>query len=235
MARAIVIQHTAADTAAAFLPLLDELGVSVQCIRLDRGEALPKVAACDLLLTFGAPISLLEQRLPGWVEQEKELIELAVDQQKMVIGVCFGAQLLAIVLGARVRRNDAPEVGWHPVRKVACKQAASAFNSLPDAFYAFHWHQNTFETPPDAVPLYGSRVCQNQAFQYGDRILGFQFHFEANRRTIRNFLLASKLWRNKSDSVQDKEEILRLTELYLSKQQATLKAFVNEAVGRLEC
>ena len=145
MARAIVIQHTAADTAAAFLPLLDELGVSVQCIRLDRGEALPKVAACDLLLTFGAPISLLEQRVPGWVEQEKELIELAVDQQKMVIGICFGAQLLAIALGAKVKRNDAPEVGWHPVRKVASKQGASTFNSLPDSFYAFHWHQNTFE------------------------------------------------------------------------------------------
>ncbi|MEC8475652.1 MAG: type 1 glutamine amidotransferase [Planctomycetota bacterium] len=235
MVRAIVIQHTAADTAAAFLPLLDELGVSVQCIRLDRGEALPRVVACDLLLTFGAPISLLEQNVPGWVEQEKELIQLAVDQQKMVIGVCFGAQLLAIALGARVKRNDATEVGWHPIRRVESKQGASTFNSLPDSFNAFHWHQNTFEIPTHAVHLYGSRMCQNQAFQYGDRILGFQFHFEANQKTIRNFLLASKLWRSESDSVQSKEEILRLTELYLLKQQATLKAFVNEAVDRLNC
>lgn len=244
MLHATIIQHTAVDVAASIRPLLEQADVVIDCVRLDRGDSIPEKIHGDILMSFGAPVSLVSpssppgdfssvpSSVPDWVEAERSLLRWAVDHDKAVLGICFGAQLLASALGAKVHRNGVTEAGWHPVFRIDDDSDPEAFNSLPPTLTTFHWHRNTFDIPHDATRLYRSDSCENQAFQVGSRILGLQFHFEVNDRSIRNFLLASSLHRETSAAVQDRDEIIKQSAIYLERQQQCLGRFIREFLSR---
>jgi GMP synthase-like glutamine amidotransferase len=223
-----VIQHSAADSPASVAPILDQLGHEVSTLRLDRGDSVPEQVEADVLMMFGGGISLTSSDLPAWVEQERALIRQYVDEGRRVLGVCLGAQLLASALGATVKRNHEPEVGWHRVfRPNGCSVSGPAA-TLPESMIAFHWHQDTFGIPSGAVRLYQSEACSNQAFALEDRVFGFQFHFEANERTVLTFLAVSKLWRRQASFVQSEQQIADGIERYLAAQVEPLKAFLQQ-------
>ena len=52
----------------------------------------------------------------------------------------------------------------------------------------FHWHGDTFDLPLDAVPLAKSRLYKNQAFRYGNKVYGFQFHIEVTQNMISEWM-----------------------------------------------
>ena len=109
----LVIQHSAADSAATAGEVIDRLGHTVQTVRLDRQDALPDAVDADALLMFGGGISLTSPNRPPWVAQEQSLIRSYVSEGRCVLGICLGSQMLASALGANVRRNAQPEIGWH--------------------------------------------------------------------------------------------------------------------------
>jgi GMP synthase-like glutamine amidotransferase len=51
-------------------------------------------------------------------------------------------------------------------------------------FRVFHWHGDTFDLPPGALLLARSARYKNQAFRFGNRIYGFQFHVEVTKEMI---------------------------------------------------
>ncbi len=222
-----VIQHSAADTPAAVGFILDQLGHRVSTVRLDRGDPLPREVECDALMMFGGGISLTSTDLPSWVELERKLIRDYVDQGRRVLGICLGSQLLASALGATVKRNPQPEVGWHLVHRVDDPPTAGVAQGLPQQMRVFHWHQDTFGIPDGATWLYRSDACQHQAFVLDDRVFGFQFHFEANERTVKTFLAVSNLWRRQSTSVQSQAEITGGIESHLPDQTLQMKSFLT--------
>ena len=52
----------------------------------------------------------------------------------------------------------------------------------------FQWHADTFQLPRKAVRLATSSDCRNQAFRFGDRVYGFQFHLEVDEPLIERWL-----------------------------------------------
>ena len=52
----------------------------------------------------------------------------------------------------------------------------------------FQWHGDTYSIPPGAVRLASNDVCENQAFQYGENVLGLQFHMEYSEESIEKML-----------------------------------------------
>jgi len=185
------------------------------------------------LMTFGGAISMASDNLPPWVPQERQLIRSYMDKDRRVLGICLGAQMIASAVGARIKRNPEPEVGWHELVRVdggarKPEEANRTAATLPERMMAFMWHQDTFELPAEATRLYESHACANQAFTMDGRIFGFQFHFEANQRTVRTFLAVSKLCHRRGPFVQTEQKILDGIENYLDQQHAYLVDFLSE-------
>lgn len=108
-----------------------------------------------------------------WLTDEKEFIETAIDEEKTVVGICLGAQLMADVLGADVHPGPEKEIGWFPITR-----SPEAPDLIPEKLTVFHWHGDTFEIPEDAIPLATSEPGINQGFIYNGTAVALQFHME---------------------------------------------------------
>lgn len=69
----------------------------------------------------------------------------------------------------------------------------------------FHWHQDTFALPAGATRLFASEGCLNQAFLYGENIIGLQFHFEMEKAGIETILRIDEAFITSGKYVQSVE------------------------------
>ncbi len=176
-----VLQHAAFEGPGCIADWVRRGGHALATTHLHRGERLPPASAWDGLVVLGGPMGVHEEDRHAWLAAEKRYLEHALAQQRPVLGICLGAQLLAHVLGAKVFRNAWPEVGWFPVERTAEAAEARHGAALPARFEALHWHGDAFDTPPGALHLARSAACACQAFARGERVLGLQFHLETSR------------------------------------------------------
>lgn len=145
--------------------------------KLYSGEKLPGLGEFDWLVVMGGPMNVYEEAIYPWLAEEKMLIRHAIDEGKIVLGICLGAQLIADVLGGKVSRNPHQEIGWLDVSLTDEGKISPIFSGLPECFTTFQWHGDTFSTPPGANRLAFSEACANQAFSY-KKAVATQFHLE---------------------------------------------------------
>ncbi len=175
------LQHVPFEGLGSIETWARQRGAEVGVSRLHAGEALPGADEIDWLVVMGGPMSVHDEARYPWLAPEKRCIAAAIGAGKTVVGVCLGAQLIAEVLGARVRRNEHREIGWFPVRKVSEAQELGVAAAFPPEIEAFHWHGDTFGLPAGAIHLARSDACEHQAFVYQERVLALQFHLETTR------------------------------------------------------
>jgi GMP synthase-like glutamine amidotransferase len=173
-----VLQHVPFEDADNIAVWAARRGHELTYTRLDLGQPLPPQEAFDWLVVMGGPMNIYEHDRYPWLVSEKRFLRAAIDRGAVVLGVCLGAQLAADVLGGPVTRNRQPEIGWFPVSLTAEARGSAVFGVLPERFLAFHWHGDTFAIPPGAVRMAESEACANQAFVFGDRVVGLQFHLD---------------------------------------------------------
>jgi len=144
----------------------------------------PDLNRVDLLVIAGGPMGVNDETDYPWLTQEKAFLKSALEQDVAILGICLGAQLLAHLLGARVYPNAHQEIGWMPVMQTGESHPNSPFATLPNEFEVMHWHGDTYELPEGAMSLAWSQACDNQAFLYGDRVFGLQFHIELTQQNL---------------------------------------------------
>lgn len=168
----LVIQNDALGPVALFGEWLEAQGAALTIVTPD---ALPAaVDGFDLIVTLGSPYGAYDD-LP-WIDQQRDFLRAAANADQAVIGICFGAQLLADAIGGRAAKmaDDQFHVGWHTNEHVA------------DPLWAGPWmrsHQDHLEVPNSAEVLARDKGTV-QAYQYR-RSLGVQFHPEAGPEQIR--------------------------------------------------
>jgi GMP synthase (glutamine-hydrolysing) len=151
------------------------------------GEPIPGPrGAYDALAVFGGGMNVHEAARLPWMQGEIELLRDALAIGEPVLGVCLGAQLLAVAAGAEVRRADAPEIGWFDVERTEAGAADPLLGRLPQRFCAYEWHSYEFDLPAGAVELARTPVCP-QAYRLGDRAWGVQFHPEVTPDIVREW------------------------------------------------
>jgi GMP synthase (glutamine-hydrolysing) len=171
-------------------------------------DELPRPEQIDWLIVMGGPMGVYETDKYVWLNKEIEFIEKVISQQKAVLGVCLGAQLIARALGARVYPNHEKEIGWFPIKLTEDGKQSVLFDGFPEEFSVLHWHGDTFELPQEAVRLAESEACQNQAFVYADRVVGLQFHLEFTRHGVKDLLRECGQCLPHSKYVQNAQSIL---------------------------
>lgn len=175
-----VLQHVKFEKLGSIESWLSARNAEISYTRLHESATLPKPCNADFLIALGGPMSVNDEASLPWLKEEKQFIREAIHAGLPVLGICLGAQLIASALGATVRPNAHPEIGWFDIESTVTGTAAIAPDlfRFPATLSVFHWHGETFDIPPGATRLARSAACENQAFQLGPRVLGLQFHLE---------------------------------------------------------
>jgi GMP synthase-like glutamine amidotransferase/predicted DCC family thiol-disulfide oxidoreductase YuxK len=182
-----VFQHVAHEGLGSLESFFTVRGADIAYTRFFAGDLPPQSSAFDFLIVLGGPMNVDEEKLYPWLAAEKQAIRGALDAGKPVLGLCLGAQLIAVALGGTVTRNAHREIGWWPVEKLPGLAGHRAASCFPDRFTTFHWHGDTFSIPPGATPLFRSEGCANQGFAWGNRkggAVALQFHPEITAEAI---------------------------------------------------
>lgn len=183
-----ILQHTASEGPGRIAAWAAENGHALSATHFHLGETVPELGAFDFLAVMGGPMNIYQHRDHPWLVAEKQFLARAVEAGKIVLGICLGAQLLADVLGAKVFQNAELEIGWFPVRLEPGAEMRRGFENFPRELTALHWHGDTFDLPRGATRLASSAACENQAFIFGEKIVGLQFHVEVAQPDVRAFI-----------------------------------------------
>ncbi len=178
--RVLVLQHIACEPPGVYEEVLRGRGAEIVRVELDEGEPLPDWRPFDLIVAMGGPQGVYEEDAHPWLRDEVRAIGEAVRAGRAYFGACLGVQLLAAALGARVYPGEQPEVGILDVQLTSEGAADPVTGGLPQSFPTLQWHGDTFDLPAGAVRLLESPAYANQAFRYGERAYGLQFHLEVD-------------------------------------------------------
>lgn len=208
MKRLHYLQHVQFENPGSILDWANNNEFTVASSHLYKDEPLPKPEEFDLLVVMGGSMGANDERLFPWMAPEKKLIESAIQADKKVIGICLGSQFLADVLGVKVYANIHKEIGWFPVEWSDAALSQTHLNHMPPTLDVFHWHGDTYDVPHGAIHLAKSCTCENQAFQFGEHVLAFQFHLEVKDDNVKAMLANCSDELVEAPYVQTREEIL---------------------------
>jgi GMP synthase (glutamine-hydrolysing) len=147
-----------------------EKGVYSELVRPDiPAEELKKLNPRGIILS-GGPSSVYEEGAP---KCDPKIFDLGVP----ILGICYGMQIGAQILGGEVKPAKAREYGRARLRVVA-KDAL--VNGLPQETTVWMSHgDQVHELPPDFVPLATTPTCPYAAARHKTRpFYGVQFHPE---------------------------------------------------------
>lgn len=139
----------------------------------------PGLDGLDMVVSLGSSWSAYWSEISGPAEAERALLAAAHVAGVPILGLCFGAQQLAMTLGGAVERSQTHEIGWHEVSPMS--ECAPSVADVVGGRW-FQWHYDRFSVPAGATALADSPVSP-QAFVCG-RSLGLQFHPEVNESMV---------------------------------------------------
>jgi GMP synthase (glutamine-hydrolysing) len=171
----LIVLHQEISTPGRVGHALTRLGVPMDIRRPRFGDPLPETLDRHAgAVVFGGPMSANDE--DDFVKREIDWMSVPLAEQRPLLGICLGAQMLARKLGARVYcpADGSAEIGYYPIRPTAEGRAVHD----PWPAYVYQWHREGFDLPPGAVMLAEGDAFPVQAFRYGPAAYAIQFHPE---------------------------------------------------------
>jgi len=168
----LIILHQESSIPGRVGHALRALGFPLDIRRPRFGDPLPKTMDEHAgAVIFGGPMSVHDGE--DFIRREIDWIGVPLAAGSPFLGICLGAQMLALHLGAKVRRHEQGlvEIGYYPIRPTeAGRQCCPTWPAR-----VYHWHDEGFSLPQGAALLAEGDTFPCQAFQMG-RAFGVQFH-----------------------------------------------------------
>lgn len=146
----------------------------------------------DAVVCMGGPMNAADDVTAPWLPATRALLAGAVRDRIPTLGVCLGAQLLALATGGSVDPGlDGPETGAHLAAKRDAANTDPLFGPLPMTPDVMHFHDDVVsDLPPGAVLLMSSTGYPHQAYRVGPAAWGVQFHIETTAAGVREWARA---------------------------------------------
>lgn len=198
MARVHVVQHTATEGLGRLADWLPAIGVDVHPTHPYLGNRVPPSVEGDALIVLGGPMGAYDDEVAPWLPSVRELLASAVDDGVPTIGICLGAQLLAVAVGGTVERGPAgPEIGLGEVTVTTGDELLS-----PGIMPVVQWHHDAVTSLPASTEVLASSPLYTiQAFRVGEVAWGLQFHVEATVEMVQGWVLEDRLDASVADAV----------------------------------
>lgn len=143
--------------------------------RPDVEARFPDPRRWDLIITLGAPWA--RHDIATWWPAEVGFLREALESDVPVLGICFGAQLLAEAMGGATVSLETAKVGWFEIEP--------AVDGVPAGPW-FHWNGDQLVPPPGATVL--ARTSDGAAAFAVEGAVGLQFHPEMTEQLLRQWL-----------------------------------------------
>jgi len=165
---------------------LDAPGMPIEVLDVEHGGALPALDAIAAVVVTGSS-AMVSERAP-WSEAAAAWLADVARAGTPVLGICYGHQLLAHGLGGEVGRNpNGREIGTVTV-DVEDPDDALLGHGPPRLTVQETHRESVLRLPPGARRLAGNRADPHQAFRFGERAWGVQFHPEFDAAVSRGYL-----------------------------------------------
>lgn len=188
--RVAIVENTAITHHGQVGVALHEAGALTDIFRPFADGRLPDPGQHDALVVFGGEQSARDDATHPYLPALAALMRQTSDSGRAVLGICLGGQLFARGLGAENRLGVAREFGWCRVAPCAAAAGDPVLGGIDGAFLSTQWHSDTFTLPPGCDHLARSDVAEVQAFRHGRAGYAMQFHFEAHRAVVADWLRA---------------------------------------------
>jgi len=196
MKRVMVLRHVANEALGNLEVVLRACGLELDVVDCftDRWPDVERAGfdpgrLAGLVVMGGTMHVHQTDRFP-FLATEIEWLRAACEAQLPTLGICLGAQMLAHALGAHVYPNDIKEIGWYQIELLGAGSSDRLLAGSRPRQTVFQWHGDTFDLPAGAVLLARGATCPHQAFRYGPRAYGLQFHPEMTAEMVQLWLRA---------------------------------------------
>ncbi|MGI8712031.1 MAG: type 1 glutamine amidotransferase [Solirubrobacteraceae bacterium] len=157
---------------------LERAGCPVAQVDSVDGDPLPPLSALGAIVTLGGRQSATRADQDPFLSAEVGLLSDALVAGVPVLGMCLGAQLLAVAGGGRVAAMESMYAGWPPLALLPCAASDPVFGALPDGLPVLKWHEDLIQAPAGAQ-LLGTTASPGAAlFRVGASAWGSQMHLE---------------------------------------------------------
>lgn len=189
MRKIMIFQHVGHEPLGTLNPMLKAAGFRIRYVNFGRDPGSePSLDGYAGLIVLGGPMGVYEADQFKHLQFEMRAIEEALKRDIPVLGICLGAQLIASVLGSHVRKHREWELGWYGLGLTEHGQKDSLFGAYGSGEKVFQIHQDHFDPPRTAAHLAFSELVEGQAFRYGEKVYGLQFHLEVDQAMIKRWL-----------------------------------------------
>lgn len=189
--KVLVVEHQT-DAGIGFLgECLDRNNVATTIVGPVAGIEIPESGAgFDGVIVLGGSPGPTDDEAAPWLPRVRSLISSALEHELPLLGLCLGAELLAVVAGGTVSAMPAgSEKGLTDMTMTSHAAEDVLFSNLPVNVRGVQWHSLEISSlPPGTVSLCTSSSCANQAFRVGTNAWGLQFHPEVLTETTNKWV-----------------------------------------------
>lgn len=181
----LVILRQESSTPGRAGALLRRKGFDLDIRRPSLGDTLPETLDGHAgVISFGGPMSANDP--DSHIKREIDWLSVPLAENRPYLGICLGAQMLVKNLGGSVAAGEGEitEIGWYPLK--ATDAGERILPKWPKMVY--HFHREGFDLPKDAILLAEGDAYRNQAFKYGEKAWGIQFHPELTLAMMRRWV-----------------------------------------------
>lgn len=114
-----------------------------------------------------------------WIDNLKIFVSKLILNNKSILGICFGHQLIAECLGSEVKKNTKGwELGSYNISFSEVGKSHKLLDGLTETDVVYESHQDVVCNMAEGMTELAMTDKANQSFSYNDNIFGVQFHPE---------------------------------------------------------